>query len=161
VGEDLDFDGGALTDVGDLVPGQLPGEHRPLKPQISGLLDAVQIVQRHLGGGVEGQIGGYLPQHPQHAQILYQHRVRPDGRGVCGVFGGFGQLPVGEQGVQRQIDLGAPQMAIRNRRRKFLPGEILCIAAGVKIPISQIDGVRAVLHGRGHRLHGTGRRKQL
>jgi hypothetical protein len=40
-------------------------------------------------------------------------------------------------------------MAIRNRRRSFIPGEVLRVAAGVEIPISQIDGVCPVLHGGG------------
>ena len=161
VGEHLDLDGGVLADVFDLIPAQLPGEDRPGHAQVGHHLHTVQIVDGHLGGGVDGQVGGYLPHHPQHPHVLHQHRVGPQGGGLGGKLRRLGQLPVGEQGIEGQIYLGSPHMAIRNRRRKFLPGEILRVAAGVKVPVSQIDGVRAVLYGRRHGLHRPGGGKQF
>ena len=118
--ENFDLNGGVLTDVGDLVPAQLPGQHHPGHPQVGALLDPVQGVDGHLGGAVDGQVGRRLPQHPYHAQVLDDDGVHTDVAGVGGHLGGAGQLPVGEQGVQSQVDLAAPQMAVRNRRRSFL-----------------------------------------
>ena len=161
VGEHLDLNGGVLADVFDLVPGQFPGEHRTGHAQVGHHLDAVQVVDGHLGGGVDQQVGGHLAHHPQHTHVLYQHRIGPQAAGLGGELRRLGQLPVGEQGVQGQIHLGAPHMAIRNRRRKFLPGEILRVAAGIKISVSQIDGVRAVLYSRRHGLHGPGGGEQF
>ena len=130
-------------------------------PQVGALLHSVQAVDCHLGGGVDRQVGHRLPKHPQHPQILDQYRVHPHGAGLGGLLSGAGQLPVGEQGVQGEEHLDAPQMAIRNRRRSFIPGEVLRVAAGVEIPISQIDGVCPILHGGGDRLHGPGRGEKL
>ena len=161
MGKYLDLNGGALADIFDLVPGQLPGEHRTGHAQVGHHLYAVQIVDGHLGGGVDRQIGGHLAHHPQYAHVLHQHRVGSQSAGLHGKVGGLRQLTVGEQGVQGQIDLGSPHMAIRNRRRKFLPGEILRVAAGIKISVSQIDGVRAVLYSRRHGLHGPGGGEQF
>ena len=118
--EYLDLDGGALADEFDLIPGQLPGQHHPAGPQVGAPLYPVQRVDGHLGGGVDGQVGDRLAQHAHHAQVLDDDRIHADGAGVGRHFGGSGQLPVGEQGVQGQMDLAAPEMAIRNRRRSFL-----------------------------------------
>ena len=161
MGEDLDFDGGALADGFNLIPAQLPGEHRPGEAQIGGHLHPVQVVEGHLGGGVDGQIGDDLAEHPQHAQILNEHRVGADGAGLGGHLRRLRQLPVGEQGVEGQVDLRPPQVAIRNRRRKLLLREIFRVAAGVKVPVPQIDGVGAVLNSRRHGLHGPGGGEQF
>ena len=119
--EDLNLNGGVLADVGDLVPGQLTGEHHTGHAQVGAQLDAVQVVDGHLGGGVDGQVGGCLTQHPQHAQVLDQHRVHADLSGLGGQPGALGHLPVSEQGVEGEVHLHPSQMAVRNRRRKFLP----------------------------------------
>lgn len=140
-----------------LVPGQLPGQDHPAGPQVGAPLHPVQGVDGQLGGGMDGQVGDRLAQHAHHAQVLDDHRVHADGAGVGGNFGGPGQLPVGEQGVQGQVDLAPPQVAIRNRRRSLLSREVFRVAAGVEISISKIDRVRSVLNGGGDRLHGAGR----
>ena len=49
-----------VADIFDLTGRQLPGQHGPAQAQIGAGLDAVQIVDGHLGGGVEGEIGGVL-----------------------------------------------------------------------------------------------------
>ena len=161
VAEHLNFDGGVLADVGDLIPGQLTGEHHPAHPQVCARLDPVQGVDGHLGGGMDGQVGDGLADHPGDPQVLHQHCVYPDAAGVGGYLGRAGQLPVGEQGVQGQKDPAPPQMAVRNRRRSLLLGKILCVAAGVEISVSQINGVRPILDGGGDRLHRAGGSEQL
>ena len=161
VAEHLDLHRGVLADVGDLVPAQLPAQHHPGEAQVGAGLHPVQGVDGHLGGGVEGQVGGDLPEHPGHPQVLDDDGVHPDPAGVGGLFGGPGQLPVGEQGVQGQVDPGPPEMAVRNRRRGLLRGEIFGVAAGVEVPVAQIDAVRPVLYGGGHRLHGAGGGEQF
>ena len=96
-----------------------------------------------LGGAVDGQTGSGLPEHPQDAQVLDEDGVHPDLGGLGGRPGGGGELPVGDQGVEGEVDLGPPDMAVRNRRGQFLQREVLGIAAGVEIPAAQVDGVGA------------------
>ena len=55
------------------------------------------------------------------------------------------------------MDLTPPKMAIRNRLLRLLPGEILGVAAGVKVAEAQVHGVRTVLDRGLDRLHGAGR----
>ena len=105
---------------------------------------------------MDRQVGGHLAEHPQDAQVLDEDGVHPDPGGVGGHLGGGGELPVGNQGIEGQVDPGPPQMAVRNRRRKLLSGEVFRIAAGVEVSVSQIDGVGAGLDG-GDRLRGAGR----
>ena len=161
MGEDLNLNGGIGADVGDLVPGQLPGEDHAGHALVRAELHAVQVVDAHLGGGVDRHIRGHLAEHPEHPQVLDQHGVHPEAAALLGHLGRGGELPVGEQGIQRQIDLHAPEMAVRNRRRKFLRGEILRVAAGVKVSVSKIDGVRAGLNRGGYRLGRSGGREEF
>ena len=161
VAEHLDLNGGILADVRDLVPAQLPGQDRPGHPQVGALLHPVQGVDGHLGGGVEVDVRGHLPQHPGHPQILDDDRVHPHLTDLSGHLCRLGELPVGEQGVQGEMYFGIPEMAVRNRRRSLLPGEVLRVAAGVKIAVAQIDGAGAVLDRGLDRLHGAGGSEQL
>ena len=110
---------------------------------------------------MDGQVGGCLAHHPGHARILHQHRVHTNVAGVGGHLGRAGQLPVGEQGIEGEVDLAPSQMAVRNRRRSFLIREVLRVAAGVEISVSKIDRVGAVLHRGGDRLHGAGGGEKL
>ena len=157
VDKGLDLNGGVGADVLDGVPAQLPGEHHPLHAQIGAAQHPVQGVDGELGGAVDRQVGGHLAEHPQDAQVLDEDGVHPDPGGVGGHLGGGGELPVGNQGVEGQVDPGPPQMAVRNRRRKLLSGEVFRIAAGVEVSVSQIDGIGAGLDGGGDRLRRAGR----
>ena len=56
VDKGLDLNGGVGADIFDLVPAQLPGQHRPGHAQVGAGPDPVQAVDGHLGGGVEGQV---------------------------------------------------------------------------------------------------------
>ena len=161
VDKGLDLNGGVGADIFDLVPAQLPGQHRPGHAQVGALLHPVQGVNGHLGGAVEMQVGGHLAQHPGHAQILNDDRVHPHLVDFLRHPGCPGQLPVGEQGIQRQKHLRPPKMAIGDRRRGLLMGKVFRVAARVEIAIAQIDGVRAVLDRSGDRLHGAGGSQQL
>ena len=144
--EDLDLNGGMLADVGDLVPAQLPAQHHPGHPQVGAQLHPVQGVDGHLGGAVDGQVGHRLAEHPGHPQVLDDHPVDSDVAGVGGHLGGGGQLPVGEQGVHGQVYLHPPEMAVGNRRGKFVPAEVPGTPAGVELSEAQIDRVCPCAH---------------
>ena len=135
--------------MADGLPGELPGEDHPGHAQLGAAAHPVQGVDGELGGAVDGQTGSGLPEHPQDAQVLDEDGVHPNLGGLGGRPGGGGELPVGDQGVEGEVDLGPPDMAVRNRRGQFLQREVLGIAAGVEIPAAQVDGVGAGLDGGG------------
>ena len=146
VDEHLDLDGGVLADVGDVRPGQLPGQHRPGDAQIRGLLHPVQTVEGHLGGGVEGQVGGGLPQGAHQPQVLDQGGVHAQLGRLDGAVHRVPHLPVGAQGVKGEVHLHPPEMAVGNRRGKFVPAEVPGTPAGVELSEAQIDRVRPCAH---------------
>ena len=129
--EDLDLHRGPGAQILNGGPGQLPGQHHPGHPQVCAGLDAVQVVDGHLGGGVKVHVGNGVPQEPGHPQVLNQDGVHPGVGGKGRSLGGQGQLPVGQEGVQRQVDLGSPQVAVCYPPGQVLQGKILCVAAGV------------------------------
>ena len=110
---------------------------------------------------MEGNIRQDRPDGPDQAQVLDDDAVCPQvGGQLGGLHRGF-DLPVIHQGIQRHIDLAAPDAAVAHRLFKFLFGKIPCAAAGVEIPHSQIYGVRPVLHGGDHRFRRSRRRKKF
>ena len=56
VDEGLNLNGRVETNVLNGVPAELPGEDYPGHAQLRAAADAVQAVDGHLGGGVEGQV---------------------------------------------------------------------------------------------------------
>ncbi|MPM10114.1 hypothetical protein SDC9_56438 [bioreactor metagenome] len=156
VSKDFNFNGGMGANVRDRLPGQFSRQYHPAQSQISAPVHTVQIADGHLGGGMDRKVGYCLAKHPQDAQILHQHRVRAQLGSFRGNLRGAGQLPVGDQSIKGEVDFNPPQMAIRNRRRKLLLRKVLCIPAGVKVPISKINSVSAGLNGGGDRLGRSG-----
>ena len=157
----LDLDRRALRDLADLLARQLPREHRPRHAEPRRLLHARERVQRHLCARVQRHIGDHRAQRLVNAPVLHQYRVhavfaRPPRR-----LGERGQLAVGHQRVERQVDLHPPQMAITHRRQKFLIAEVSGAAARVEAAKAHIHGVRAVLHGGDQRLASARGREQL
>ena len=149
VDEDLDLSGAAPDDGADVLPGELPGQHHPLHAQLGGLPGASQGKEGHLGAGVDGQIRRDLPGQGKNAPVLDQDGVDAHFGGPAQGRGGLGKLPVRDQGVQREIYLYPPQVAVVHRLLKLPVGKILCVFAGIEVAKAHIDGVRAGLHG-GH-----------
>ena len=157
VDKGLQLHGRGLAQGLDGGLGQLPGEDHPGHAQVSAGLHAVQVVDGHLGGGVDVHIGDGLPEKSGHAQVLDQDGVDADLRGKGGGLRRQGQFSVGQEGVQGQVDLGPPLMAVGNGLAQLLLGEVLGVAPGVEGAVAQIDGIRPGLDRCGQRLGGTGR----
>ena len=69
------------------------------------------------------------------------------------------QFPVGDQGVQGQVDLATAHMAVLGRLGQGLYGKILRPLAGIKAAAAKVDRVRAILDRSPQGLHGPGRSK--
>ena len=159
--EYLDGDRAEPADVPDVFPVQLPAQHDAPHPQLCGRRRAGQGVYGHLCAAVEGQVRHDLPGQGRGAPVLYNHRVHAPQGGQPEHLLRLRQLPVCKQCVQRQIHLCPPQVAVAHRLRQLLRREIPRTPPGVPIAAAQIDCVRAVLHGGGHRLPMSGRGQQL
>ena len=161
VDEDLDLDGAVAADIGDVLPAQLPGQHHPADAQGRSLLDALQRVDAHLGGGMDRHLGGHLPQQGHQAQILDDKGVHPgpDRRGNDRAD--LLQLPVRRQGIQREMDLNPPDMAITHSIRQLVQGKVLGVLPGIEGAGAQINRVGSTLDRRAQGVHGTGGRQQF
>ena len=156
VDEDLNLDGAVAADEGDVLPAELPGKHHSAHAHGGGLLHALERVDAHLGGGVDRHLGGHLPQEGHDAQVLDDEGVHPGADG-----GGDGpahllQLPVGNQGVEGQVDADAPDMAVAHGVRQLVKGKVLGALPGVEGAGAQIDRVGPVLYRGAQGVHGAG-----
>ena len=156
VGENLNFDGGVCADVPNFLPAQLPAEHHPLHAHGGAQLHPGQGMDGHLGGAVDRNVGRNLAAQLHDTQVL-------DDKGIDIVLGGVADelrrllhFPVGDQGVQSQVHIHAPDVAVFHRIHQSLGGEILGALAGVQIPHAQVHRVGTVLHRGPQGLHGTG-----
>ena len=161
VDKDLDLDGAVAADIGDLLPAQLPGQHHPAHAHLRRGLDPGQIVQAHLGAGVQRDIRQGLAHGLDEAQVLDDDAVGPQVGGQPGRIHRRPDLPVVDQGVQGHIDLAAPDPAVAHGLGKFLVGEVLRAPAGVEVPHAQVHRVRAVLHGGDHGFGRSGGREKF
>ena len=162
VDEDLQLNGGVGGDEFDLIAIQLPGQYHARHAQLGRGVDAGQIVDGHLGAGVQRQIRADSPQHAGRAQVLHQHGVRAAVAEEAARLRDGVQLPVADQRVQRDVDLAAALPAVFYGIEIFPAAEVFRAPAGVEgILQPQIDGVRAVLHGGHHRLRAPRGGKQF
>ena len=156
VDEGLHLGVAAPADFTDFLAGQLPGQHHPADAERGRHPCAAQRVEAHLGAGVKGHIGGNFTGQVPHAPVLYQHGVHAHGAGLSQGLRRLGQLPVGDQGVQREIHLHAPQVAVGHGIGKFLIGKVPGALAGVEGAEAHIHRVRPGLHRRLQGLPGPG-----
>ena len=86
----------------------------------------------HLGGAVDGDVGGDLTAQLHHAQILNDKGVDVILGGVADGLRRFLHFPVGNQGVQGQMHLNAPNVAVFHRLHQGLGGKVLRALPGVE-----------------------------
>ncbi len=75
VDEDLDGKVGVVADPGDLAEGQLAGQDHPRAAELLREPDALGAGDRHLGRGVDLQVGRDRPDQPGQANVLDDHGV--------------------------------------------------------------------------------------
>ena len=155
VAENFDFHGAFPADGGNFALRQLPGQDHPAAAQFGRQLDAVQIVNAHLGAGVDLHRRGNFPAHGNQAQVLDDKGVHAQLGRPANQLRRFGQLPVGGQGVQRQVDPDAADMTIGDGLPEIVQSEIPGAHAGVEAAGAQINGIRAVLDRGPQGLHGA------
>ena len=161
VAEDLDFNGGVGADIGNFLPVQLPAQHHPVHAHGCTHLHPGQGVHRQLGGAVDAHLGRDLAAQLHHAQVL-------DDEGVHARLGGSPDqlpdrlnFPVRHQGVQGQMDLHPPHVAIAQSLLQGVNGKVFGALAGVKRPHAQIDSIRPILHRCPQRIHRPRRGQQF
>ena len=101
-------------------------------------------------------MGGNLTAQSQDTQILDNESVhlrpgrRPDE--LCRL----GTLPVGNQGVYRQMHCNPPDVGVLHRLPQGFQCKVPGALAGVEGPHSQIHRIGAILHCSPQSLHGSG-----
>ena len=142
----------------NLLPGHLPGQHHPLKSHLLHLQCAFQIVYRHLGGGVQRQLGADLLQQRNHSHILHDHRIHIGAAGLFDHLHRLGDFAVVHEGVEGQMDPHIPLVAVFYR---FLQGKVVKVggvAPGVEHLRPKIYRIGAAAHRGFHRRESSCRR---
>ena len=147
------------ADGDDLLLGKLPGQHHLGKAHFLQQPGARQVVDGHLGAGVQRQGGVPLPDDFSQAQILHQHAIHPGGGYRIQGMEPLGQLPVGHQCVQRYIDPYPAGMAPANGLRQGVFVKVFGARARIKAAQPQINGIGAAQDG-GAQLRLAARRRQ-
>ena len=101
-------------------------------------------------------MGGNLAAQLHQAQILHDERVHLAQRRRADQLRRLGHFPVGQERVERQVHLHAPDMTIFHRLAQLVGGEIFGALAGIKAACAQIYCVGSVLHCGAQRNHGAG-----
>ena len=162
VDEDLDGDAGGGDDA-DFIEGQFAREGDLAEaPALRGP-GAFEVVEGHLGAGVQGQVRGDRPGEARHAEVL-------DDEGVRAAFGcradgvrELRDLGLGHQRVERDEDLAPSRLDVRevNEFSQFVCGEIDGLGARGEGSESAVDGVRAMAEGRMSGFGASGGRQKF
>ena len=155
--EDLHLDGAARGDEADLLGGKLAREDDPAHAELRRGVDPGEIMDGHLGAGVQRKIGADAAQHAREPEVLHQHGVRPRVGHEAPKLRRLLHLAVAHEGVHRDINAAAALVAVAQRVYKFLLGKIFRAPAGVEAAEPQINGVRPVLNGGDNSLRASGR----
>ena len=100
----------------------------------------------HLGGAVDGNLGSDLFAKLDDAQILDDEGVHARTGGLADQLRSSIHLPVGDQGVEGQMHLHAPDMAVFHRLVKGGDRKILRALARIKAAAAKIHGIGTVLY---------------
>ena len=146
VDENLAPQAGSGADGGDLLFGKLPRQHHLVQTHFLQQAGARQIVDGHLGAAQQRQ-GGVAPAHqPHQPQILHQYAIHAGGCHGVQCAEPVGQLTVGDQRIQGDIDLNTAAVAPADGLRQGVFIKIFGARAGIKAPQTQINGIGAAQH---------------
>ena len=147
--KDLGLDARVLRDEADLLERELAREHGAGDAHLGRSFDSGEVVDAHLRARVQRDIRQSITQHARKPQILHEDRVRSGVRRLLRERGGGLHLAVTHEGVERDVDLAAADMAVAHRFCKRLPCEIIRAPARVEpVAKAHIHRVRPVLHRR-------------
>ena len=147
--EHLGFNARVLRDEADLLERELAREHGAGDAHLGRGLDPGEIVDAHLRAGVQRNVRQGGAQHARESQILHKDRVRPSVRRLLRERGGSVHLAVAHEGVERDVDLAAADVAVAHGLGKRLLCEIIGAPARVEpVAKAHIHRVRPVLHRR-------------
>jgi hypothetical protein len=111
VEEGLDFGGGLPGDGAEFGEGEFAGEGDAGEAEAGGGADAFEVVEGHLGGGVETEGGEVLAGEAGDAEVLHDD-------GVGAAFGAkgegadeIGEFSVADEGVEGDVDAAGAGLA--------------------------------------------------
>ena len=146
-GLDLQFRRGLIPDGGNVLQGQLTGQHHPLGAQVVGRTGSGPVGDAGLGGHVDINLRRELLAGFQHTQICHDEGIHARcGRAPDGVRQAVG-LFVGGQGVHGQIDLAAAGMGVDDALGQLFRREVSRGRAHPKFGQAAINGICTVVDG--------------
>ena len=107
----------------------------------------------HLGRGVHGEPGQLAADERSKPNILHYYRVRVQSVKLRRKIQRGGKLAVQEEGVERDMRINAPQMAVIYRFTQRVARKIRGGTARVERAAAEIDRVGAAAHGRSEAFH--------
>ncbi len=147
VHEDLDREPGSTADPGDLGQRELAGEDDARTAQLARQPDPLGARDRHLGRGVDLQVGRQGADQPGQAEVLDDHRIDPRFDQVAERFLQVGQLAGEDQGVEGDVSPDPPAVQQAHDLGEVGAVEVGGAGAGVVPLEAKVNGVRAVLDG--------------
>ncbi len=149
VNEHLQRHRGLAVDVGDFVDRQFPGQDHPFDPQPRDQLDRLGAGERHLRGGVDGEIRRNGFDQPHGAQVLDQDGVDPGRRDLADGLFELGQFAGKHQRVERHVSPHSAAVDERHHVGELVGAQIGGPGAGVEARVeAEIHGVGAVFDRR-------------
>ena len=158
VHEHLRLDARVFGNRANLVERKLPRQHRAGEAHFGGGLHAREVVNAHLRARVQRNVRHGVAQHAHQAEILHDNRIRAVVRRLARQIGSGCHLPVAHEGVERDIDLAAADVAVAHRLGKLILCEIVRAAARVVRAKAHVNRVGAVLHRGNHGVRRSGGR---
>ena len=145
VQEGFEFDGGVAGDGAEFRQGEFAGEGDAGEAEAGGGADAFEVVEGHLGGGVQAQGGEMAAGEAGHAEILHDDGV---GAAVGAAGEGaeeVGQFGVAQEGVERDVHAAGagPGVGERDDFLEVAGGEVDGFGAGGEAGQAGIDRVGA------------------
>ena len=118
---------------GDLFAAHLAGQHHAGETGITEKLDTLRRVAGQLGGGVERHLGHHRLETAGKAHVLHNQSVHTAFGGLDRHLHGAVDLVLPQQGVEGQVHRHRTGVTIRHRLAQRVDGEIVGVAAGVKL----------------------------
>ena len=161
MGEALDTDPLYPRDILDLREREFPGEHHAGEPLSCRPHHALPVMDRHLGRGVEGEVGDDLPGKRRRPDVLHQNGIDPDLVEVEEVAGDVGEFGITDEDVYGDVDPDTVEVRVTDARFESLVGEVRRVVPGSEPPTGKVDGIGTGGDGCGQSLRRSGRCKQF
>ena len=152
VDKDFGLNRSIFRDKTNLFQAEFPRKHHTCQTHLGCCFRTCQIVDTHLGAGMQREIRQSIPQHSNQPDILYNNAVGSVFRCHTGATNRTLNLSVINECIERGIYFAATYSAVSCCFFEFLSCEIFGSSPCIVITEPEIHCVRTVLNGCNHSL---------